>query len=614
MTRSPHGPRRREWIDRVRLVALALALLAGVLTVPSLGWLGDESVARASGPRILPQGVTTLDAPCTRIIDGTEWVLDPCVPEGEPLPPDIVEQIEQVRRERECQSTTPTSPTTTVPTEPTTGPTTTGPTLTEPTWTDTTVRPTWTETVLPPGIEAVPPIVTATDTVTNTVVEPTPTTAPTLTGTDTTVPSPTGTTTSAPTTTSWTCPPPDPSPTGPTSTTTTEPTDPTTTQPPPTTEPPPTGCDATAPPPDLESRIREARHDRIECRDPNRIPDPGGATVLVATGDSVTSAHHQWGFGSGVCDRTSADFRRLTGNHANFSYAGRYFGLDPNVIEYYNFARTGFGTPDMLAAPANKPDACNNAWGRAFAPVPLADAVVRKAKADGRKAYFVTTGGVNNTNWTTVLKQLIKCRGLEFAQQTVIPRSSINWAAVGGRGGIVTNGGSCVLRVRGNAWLQIPDYFQRIAVPAYDGPARAAGITRDTTAIVNTMLAAGADKIVWMLYYDINPANIDLANFGHTLIRDTAPARIAALLPPRVAPTPQPLVDPMWVGAVRALINNLNAAIVAGIPANAKVRAQPAPVFGAADIQDTALGGSPHPSAAGHTKLANALLAAYRAL
>jgi hypothetical protein len=42
------------------------------------------------------------------------------------------------------------------------------------------------------------------------------------------------------------------------------------------------------------------------------------------------------------------------------------------------------------------------------------------------------------------------------------------------------------------------------------------------------------------------------------------------------------------------LINALNAAIVAGTPANAKVRAAPAPIFLGADIQVTAIGGSPH--------------------
>ncbi|HZN19245.1 MAG TPA: hypothetical protein VFB84_13880 [Micromonosporaceae bacterium] len=153
-----------------------------------------------------------------------------------------------------------------------------------------------------------------------------------------------------------------------------------------------------------EDKVREARGDRIDCRNPNNIPDRANPVVLVATGDSVTSAHHQWGFGTGLCNRTSADFRGLTGNHAKFSYVGRYFdNLNPNVVEYYNFARTGFSTGEMRTSAANNPDGCGNNWGRAFPPVALADAVVRKAKADNRKAYFVTTGGVNNTNWTTVL-------------------------------------------------------------------------------------------------------------------------------------------------------------------------------------------------------------------
>ncbi|HEY0640392.1 MAG TPA: hypothetical protein VGD67_22405 [Pseudonocardiaceae bacterium] len=618
-----HGRIRRRLATpagRAQVAGTALALLAGVLAVPVMG---------SAGPTEAHAQPATTTA-CTRIIEGSEWVFDPCIPEGEPLPQDVLDQLEELRRERDCRSTTATTPPTTTSTWSPPPPTTTyPPTSSWPTY-PTTTYPSY-PSPPPPGVASVPsfpPSPTFTGTTAPPPTETTPT-GTTVTGTTppeptTTWSEPSSTVTEPTTTTSWTCPPTtEPTTTPPTSTPppteTTPPTDPL-----PPTEPPsdcPAEPSAAPAVPDggtgiadeQEDKRRAAREDRIDCRNPNNIPDRGDATVLVATGDSVTSAHHQWGFGAGVCDRTSADFRRLTGNHAKFSYAGKYFdNLNPNVIEYYNFARTGFGTGDMLAAGAAKLDSCTNAWARPFAPVPLADAVIRKAKADGHKAFYVTTGGVNNTNWTDVLKQLVKCRGMEF-MQNAIPRSSIAWNAIGGRAGIVTNGGGCTLRVR-NVAIFGQDFFHRIGVPRYDGPAQAAGITRDVTNIVNTILAAGADKIVWMLYYDITPANVDLGNFGWTYVRSFAPAWVAGLLPPRIAPANQPLIDPMWVGAVRALVNNLNAAIVAGIPANRKVRAQAAPGFLAADIQNTAIGGSPHPSAAGQTKLSNTLNAAFNAI
>ncbi|WP_157545482.1 hypothetical protein [Hamadaea tsunoensis] len=349
------------------------------------------------------------------------------------------------------------------------------------------------------------------------------------------------------------------------------------------------------------------------CRDPNTIPDPNNPVVLTATGDSVTSAHHQFGFGA-MCANTSFDNRNLVGNNAIFSYAGRYTNnLNPNVSEYYNFARTGFTTRDMLAAGPATPDACGNPWGRAAAPVAQAAAVTRQAKADGKKAYYVTTGGINNTNWTTVLQQLIKCRGLEFAAQTWANMSTFTWAAIGGRNGIITNGGGCVWRIR-NPNPFGTDWFIREGVPRYDGPAQYPTITADAGTIVQTMLNAGADKVVWMLYYDINPANIDIGNFGWYYVRAYSPGWVVGLMPPTVTPTLQPLVDPAWVGAVRTVTTDLNNAILAGIPANPKVLAQTPPLFAAADIQTTALGGCPHPSASGHDKLAARLDAAFKAL
>ncbi|MBB5867319.1 hypothetical protein F4553_000698 [Allocatelliglobosispora scoriae] len=619
-------PHLRSRSLRAAAAALVSATTAAALMAVSL----QATAAPAPETRTFPQSVTELAAPCERILEGTQWVFDPCIPEGEPLPDDVLAALEEVRNERaNCGSPSPSATATTTPTA---SPSPSASTSASPSPTaspspSATVKPTPTiiktiqptQTIAPPGADrgtAALPTTTATATVAPTLsvpASPTATVSPSASASPSLSPSvspsatnspspsaspcPSGSPTASPTTSPSTSPSSSPSPSA--SSPTPSPT---------SSSPAPSGCVVLT-----GSPLDDAKKDRIDCRDPKKIPDPGGAIVLTATGDSVTSAHHQWGYGTGVCNQTSADARGLTGNHGGFSYAGRYFGLNPNIIDYHNMARTGFGTTEMLGAAAGTRDACTNPWARAVSPVPLAAARIVKAKADGHKAYHVSTGGINNTNWTSVLSQLIKCRALEFAQQTIIPLSSINWAAVGGRAGIVTNGGSCVLRVR-NPIPFMADFFHRIGVPRYDGPAQAAGITAGVRATVAAILAAGADKFVWMLYYNINPANIDIGNFAWTMVRAYAPAWIVAFLPPAATPLLVPLIDPMWVGAVTALINAMNAAIIAGIPANAKVRAQAAPAFVAADIQVTAIGGSPHPSAAGQTKLANTLNAAFNAI
>ena len=350
-------------------------------------------------------------------------------------------------------------------------------------------------------------------------------------------------------------------------------------------------------------------------RDPANI-ECGKRIVLTATGDSVTAAHHQWGFGRANCQRTSSDARGLTGNHAFFSYAGRYYNANTDIVKYYNFARTGFGTTEMLGNPgARGADGCGNPWARAAAPVGLSEAVIRQAKRDGYKAYHVSTGGVNNTNWTDVLENVTKCRGLEWGQANLLPRgrSRFWWVAVGGKAGIVANGGNCTLQVF-NPLNRRRDAFFRIGVPRYDGPLKLPTVTLDVTTTVNNLLAAGADKIVWMLYYDITLANVDIANFGYTYVRGGAPAWVRALLPPRVRALNVALIDPVQVVAVRGVMTALNNAVIAGIPINAKVATQAGVLTVAADIQNTAIGGSPHPSAAGHTKMATALAAKFVAI
>jgi hypothetical protein len=627
---------------------------AGSLGAPAAGNLAVP----AAGSSVRNLAAAEVDSglgPCTVVLDDTDWYLDPCPAVGDPLPQDIIDALAEVDRDRILYPSGTPSPTE----PPATGPPGPAPTNPNPCATATIAggiparfpAGAHYENALPTG----PP--------TTTVTEPFPTTGP-PTVTPTLSPSsppsspPTSPPSSPPTTIPTTTPPPttpsgcptfptaeptttDPSPTPceifdpdgnpipcPTETVTDPP--PTPTETPTTTTTPPTSTPTTpsptptdtctptaAPPPDDKPILESADKDRMGQRDPAKI-ECDKRVVLTATGDSLTSAHFQWGFGPKPppCVQTAADARGLTGNHAFFSYAGRYYNANANIVKYYNFARTGFGTTEMLGNPgAAAGDSCGNPWARAAAPVGLSEAVIRQAKRDGYKAYHVTTGGVNNTNWTDVLGQITTCRGLEWAQANLMPRGTSRfwWAAVGGKAGIVTNGGNCVLQVF-NPFNRRRDAFFRIAVPRYNGPAQLPVVTADVTTTVNKLLGAGADKIVWMLYYDITLANVDIGNFGYTWLRGKAPGFVRNLMPPRGRALNVALIDPGQAVAVRGLITALNNAIIAGIPANAKVATQAGVLAVVADIQNTAIGGSPHPSAAGHTKMSNALAAKFTAI
>ena len=554
-----------------RLLALATvgALLFGGATVFGSSAAPKPSYADTAGPP---------DTSCAVVLDQTYWFFDPCIDFSQPLPDDVVAALAEVDAERANPSPSPVPTDTTTPSP----------------------LPTDTPSPLP------------TDT-------PTPSPLPTVTATPTPLPTDTPTPSPLPTDT----PTPSPLPTD-TPTPSPVPTDTSTPTPQPTDTSCPVGDDSTLTASDKDN-LADAEKDSIppsDGRDISKIPCDK-RIILTATGDSMTSAHFQFGFGA-FCQNTAADQRGLTGNAAMFSYAGRYFTLNPNIYKYYNFARTGFTTTQMLtAAGAGVTDACGNPWARVASPVDLSVSVIKKAKTNGYAAYHVTTGGVNDTNWSTVLQQVSQCRALEWAQANLIgpARSRMVWTGPGGKAGQIPNGGGCYLRVFSPTVVGIPvaqDVFIRVGVPAYNGPAIYPTVTKNVTAIVNKIIAAGADKFVWMLYHDITLGQVDVANFALTYIRRwanaNAPAWLAGLLPPRIAPTLIALVDPAHVAATKKAINDLNAAIVKGIPNNAKVKTAASPIAVAADIQTTAIGGSPHPSAAGHTKMANTLNATFNAI
>ena len=229
------------------------------------------------------------------------------------------------------------------------------------------------------------------------------------------------------------------------------------------------------------------------------------------------------------------------------------------------------GTGDILGAPATYPDACENLWSRTSPPIALAETAVAKAKQDRRKAYLVTTGGINNTNWTQVAQGIAMC-GMAEPMRT-----------------------------------EMVKYFI--------GPANYAKITADANAITTRMVRAGADKVVWMGYYDITPAKVALGSFAQTYVQNTKlPDPVKGALPNIPDVEVDLVTQPAWKTQVQTWTKDVNNAIRASIlPADPIVRFQPAPALTSDKIQKKLIGGCPHPNLPGHDELAKALDAAIKA-
>ncbi|MFC7550757.1 hypothetical protein [Plantactinospora sp. GCM10030261] len=244
--------------------------------------------------------------------------------------------------------------------------------------------------------------------------------------------------------------------------------------------------------------------------------------------------------------------------------------------------------------------------------------VPRQAKSEKKAAYFVSTGGVNDTNWTEVLTALVACGTVDYYKkfaQEWLTREGKPWQAtmkwIDRNNNYVAKsdviqGGSCHLRIEGD--ITDIDYFhKKIEIPVYNGPSHYNAITERVSDIIDEMLDAGADKVVWMGYYDISPAQIDLGAFGETY-RQKVSKTLQDMLPGHIPLNKRPLLDdPGWQQTVGAWTTAMNQAIWQGVPNHPKVRFANAPVLGTGDIQQTAFGGCPHPNEPGHTALANRL-------
>jgi len=375
-----------------------------------------------------------------------------------------------------------------------------------------------------------------------------------------------------------------------------------------------------------EPKDRDA--DRV-CRRPE---DSSKDAVLVATGDSVTSAYHQTRSAASTncaINNSAKDHRNLPGNDMFFSYAGRYYRGNANISEYYNFARTGFDTDDVRTAVAARTDACANPWNRVKPPLGLAEDAIKDAKTKNKKAFAVVTGGINNTNWTDMIKEFAVCRIAQLATEAFKATAlstrdtHFRWFARGGGGPlnapndkIMENGGGCWA-----VWFVRRPFFppvvliSRWGISQYNGPGSAAPgrwvpqIPFDAEAIVKALLNAGADKVVWMLYYDMIPATIDSAAFARSALRNAPVFQWAANAAPRLfnLGNVSLLPDELSIEKVQAYEKALNDAIKARFPVNAKLVALRPPMLFRGDIQNTAALGCPHPNAEGHKKLAATL-------
>jgi hypothetical protein len=208
--------------------------------------------------------------------------------------------------------------------------------------------------------------------------------------------------------------------------TTTEP-EPTTTTDPPTTSTTemcsagPDAAPAAAPNP-MEREILDTRPP------PANPPKDCRFTSLIASGDSVTSSHNQEK--SGVPGPNKCPGTVKNGNDDRFSYAYRTFSDMDRFKggDYYDFARTGFGTVEMYGPnkddkldPKTK-DTCDNAWGdtirhpdnRGISPSGLVLRAIDYEKSKGKDPVWVSTGGVNNTNWVSMLKGYAACHVLRL--------------------------------------------------------------------------------------------------------------------------------------------------------------------------------------------------------
>jgi hypothetical protein len=240
---------------------------------------------------------------------------------------------------------------------------------------------------------------------------------------------------------------------------------------------------------------------------------------------------------------------------------------------------------------------------------------------------------VNNTNWSTMLKNYVECSAIEsIAHQlailgslriftmTITPTGVAAHNVDGSSSDILSlnlllaNGGTCRYSgVGGIAGTKL------VTVPAFNLPTTGPGITADISAMVGAAVAAKIDKITWVGYYDISPATIDIA----AALSMWAPTpALGTWFQSQWAAFGLPASFPLSRNATQTATfqrdeTDLSTAICKGVAAGAagapagtaSCTTWQTPGFAAStDIQSTVVGGMPHPSAAGHAKLTALLI------
>jgi hypothetical protein len=355
--------------------------------------------------------------------------------------------------------------------------------------------------------------------------------------------------------------------------------------------------------------------------------------TLITSGDSVTSAHWQKKSGNPTgavpCPNTSDRGGRGPGNDPFFSYANAVFRDVAKFAggNYYNYARTGFTTTDMLQADPAAVDACGNTWGKPQPPVGMVTATAAWEKEQKRKVAWVTTGGVNDTNWSGVLENFLGCsvtghivttqtsaRRLGYVSMmvTFADRSThqFDGTAADNRAidRLLREGGSCRFVKKSTFGSILMDSTFTVALFNIGGVKNQ--ITGNVKTAVEAGIAAKIDRIVWLGYYDISKAEIDVAAaapvFGLTAAEATRYLGARFKLA-RTSAQAQTLRD-QQTALNKAICDGVTAAKRANPTASVMCTKWTDPNFtGSGDIQDTVKGGMPHPSEGGQRKLAEVI-------
>jgi hypothetical protein len=301
-------------------------------------------------------------------------------------------------------------------------------------------------------------------------------------------------------------------------------------------------------------------------------------------------------------------------------------------------------------------DTCNNpnTWpaSGAWSPQQVAQvwAVQEPNKA---KRIVIADGGINDKSWTTSLGWLAACSLMQgtvamynanrISTGTASLAVAVNPAPPGAPAArtsdLLKYGGTCTITVRpamfwGRPVPGTPGVWGRlingaaITVPAFVYAAGdLAPIQANVTALMNAV-TPWAGKLIWMRYYDLASAQIDVRGGLPALAAANAgqwawiAGPVAGLAPGRLIPNTINTVPGFSVAYVRTLRDQLNTAVFnglgcpgafgnpagttdcspAGAPKTVLFTGVPAG-WNANSMQRTVVGGMPHPSLAGANQL-----------